>query len=232
MTDKNLTEVVAIIDRSGSMNGLVSDTIGGYNSFVEEQKKGEGRTIFTLVQFDTEYQIDYEGVDVNDVKPLDKSTYIPRGATALLDAVGRTVNVVGQRLANTPEEKRPGQVIFVVITDGEENSSREFKAQQVKDMVKHQIEKYSWSFVYLGGGDIESQKEQGLSLGIAAANVYNYSTSNSVGTKNVYTNVSKGVLRRKMGMAVSADASAYAAQAATESLLEEDEVDSLMKDSE
>jgi uncharacterized protein YegL len=207
MTDKNYTEVIAIIDRSGSMEPLRSDTIGGFNSFIEEQKKAEGRASITLVQFDDKYQIDYGGIDVNDVKPLDETTYVPRGGTALFDAVGRTVNAVGARLAKMEEDKRPGQVIILVITDGFENSSREFQTDKVQEMVKHQTEKYSWKFVYLGGGDLESQKAQGMSLGFSGANVYSYNTNK---TGDVYKNLSRGVARSRKavsdGFAVAASA--------------------------
>lgn len=224
MTDKNLTEIVAIIDRSGSMANLRQETIGGFNNFVEEQKKGAGKAIITLVQFDDQYQIDYQGVDVNDVKPLDESTYSPRGMTALLDAVGKTVNAVGERLAKLNEEKRPGQVIFLIITDGHENSSREFKATKVKEMVKHQTDKYNWSFVYLGGGDINSQRDQGISLGINDANVYNYS-ANNIGTAAVYSNITKGVSRRR-----SLAADGFCANS-SDSLLNEEEVGELVIES-
>ena len=115
MTDPNVTEIVAILDRSGSMGTLIAETIGGFNNFVEEQKKTDGKAILTLVQFDDQYQIDYEGVDVNDVKPLDEKTYVPRGMTALLDAVGKTIVSVGERLSHTEEEKRPGQGGFLII---------------------------------------------------------------------------------------------------------------------
>jgi hypothetical protein len=210
MTDKNLTEIVAILDRSGSMRSFVSDTIGGYNKFIEDQKKGEGRVIVTLAQFDNEYQIDYSGVDINDVKLLDETSYCPRGWTALCDAVGRTINEVGNRLSNTEEDKRPGQVIFVIITDGQENSSKEFLASKVKEMVSHQTEKYNWSFIFLGGGDLETQKVQAASIGIAAANSYNYS-ANAAGTEAVYTSLSSGVSRRRdmavRGLAFTADSS-------------------------
>ena len=222
MTDKNLTEIVAIIDRSGSMSSLQTETIGGFNNFVNEQKKGSGKAVLTLVQFDNQYQIDYQGVDVNDVKPLDESTYVPRGMTALLDAVGRTVNAVGDRLAKTEEEKRPSQIIFLVITDGQENASQEFKAEKVKEMVKHQIDKYNWSFVYLGGGDIESQREQGQSIGIGAGNVYNF-TADSRAVDAVYENVSKGVSRRRDVLFA-----AGAPAAAAASLLDDDEVKDLI----
>ena len=221
MTDQNLTEIIAVIDRSGSMETLRTETIGGYNNFLNDQKKGEGRAIMTLVQFDDEYQIDYQGVDVNNAPPLtdiDLSevkdpklvNYTPRGMTALLDAVGKTITTVGERLAKLPEEERPGEVIFLIITDGHENSSQEYKAERVKEMVRHQTEKYSWTFVFMGGGDIESQVDQGKSLGVAAANAVAY-TADSRGYGCMFGSVSTGVTRRRQatseGQRISAEAS-------------------------
>jgi uncharacterized protein YegL len=193
MTDKNLTEIVAIIDRSGSMASLVKDTIGGFNSFIAEQKKGSGKVKLTLVQFDDRYQIDYDGADINDIKDLNKETYMPRGSTALLDAVGKTIITVGERLAKTPEDERPGQVIFLIITDGEENASKEYKeAVKIAEMVKHQTEKYNWTFTFLGGGD--AAFSQGVAMGISSNNSYNYSSDK---VKNVYESISLGTSRRR-----------------------------------
>jgi uncharacterized protein YegL len=224
MTDKNLTEIVAIIDRSGSMGHLTTETISGYNSFLEEQKKTTGKAKITLVQFDDQYQIDYEGVDINDAKPLTTETYKPRGYTALNDAIGRTIIAVGERLAKTPDDERPGQVIFLVITDGEENSSKEYQdPTKVSDMVKHQTEKYSWTFTFMGGGDATLQKKQAYRLGVSANNTYNYS-ANSAGTSAVYGALSKGLSRRRnavvRGLSFDSDCS----------LLEKEEIDSLKQD--
>lgn len=220
MVDKNLTEIVAIIDRSGSMHSLQSDTIGGFNNFVQEQKKAEGKALLTLVQFDDQYQIDYEGKNINDVADLNEETYVPRGNTALLDAVGRTVNTVGARLAALHEDKRPGQIIFLIITDGQENCSKEFAAAKVKEMVKHQTDVYNWSFVFLGGGDIESQKAQGSSLGFNTSNTYGFSRNNVPG---LYAHISKGITRRREAQTSGVVVAANAA------LLSEDEVNDLVK---
>jgi uncharacterized protein YegL len=209
MTDKNLTEIVAIIDRSGSMMSLTKETIGGFNSFLDEQKKTTGKAKLTLVQFDDQYQIDQDGVDINDAKPLDENTYIPRGYTSLCDAVGKTIITVGERLSKTPEEERPGQVIFLVITDGAENSSKEYTADKIAKMVKHQTETYSWIFTFLGGGDAKFQKAQGASLGFNSNNTYNYSAS-SGGTERLYGNLSRGISRKRedcvKGVSVNCDA--------------------------
>jgi hypothetical protein len=195
MTDINLTEIVAILDRSGSMSSLRHDTIGGFNTFLAEQKKNSGKAKLTLVQFDDQYQIDYDGVDIQSVKDLTGDTYRPRGSTALLDAVGKTIVTVGERFAKMKEEERPGQVIFLIITDGEENSSKEYiVASKIAEMVKHQTEKYNWTFTFLGGGD--AAFSQGAALGFSASNTYNYS-ANHGGTSNAYKGISGGVTRRR-----------------------------------
>jgi hypothetical protein len=195
MTNINLTEIVAIIDRSGSMQILQDDTIGGFNSFLSEQKKNAGKAKLTLVQFDDKYQIDYDGIDINDIKDLTKETYVPRGCSALFDAVGRTIVTVGERLAKTKEDDRPGQVIFLIITDGQENASKEYRiAAKIADMVKHQTDKYNWTFTFLGGGD--AAFSQGAALGINVNNTYNYS-ANAAGTSNLYRGVSKGISKRR-----------------------------------
>lgn len=224
MTDKNLVEVIAIIDCSGSMYSLIDDTIGGFNSFVEEQKKGTGKVLLSLIQFDDRYQIDYEAKDINDVKPLCRDTYKPSGGTALFDAVSRTVNSVGARLAAQAEETRPGTVIFLVITDGMENSSKEFSQAKVSDMVKHQIEKYNWEFIYMGGGDLNTQKNQGISLGIMPNKVYSYSTQNGIGTKNLYKSASSAITRRR-----EAVAGGLSFNASVSDILSEEEINSLQK---
>lgn len=121
----NLTEIVVLLDRSGSMGGLESDTIGGFNAFIEKQSQLEGDTIITVVLFDDRYEILWNGVNANKIKLTEKD-YFVRGCTALLDAVGKTIIDVGYRLSQTDEEGRPGKVIFVITTDGLENASREF----------------------------------------------------------------------------------------------------------
>ncbi|MCK9567903.1 VWA domain-containing protein [Candidatus Pacearchaeota archaeon] len=219
MTDKNLTEIVAIIDRSGSMHGLTKDTIGGFNSFLAEQKKNSGKAKLTLVQFDDKYQIDYDGADISSVKDLDESTYMPRGNTALLDAVGKTIVTIGERLSKTPEDERPGQVIFLIITDGQENASKDYReAAKIAEMVKHQTDTYNWTFLFLGGGD--AAFSQGMALGFSANNTHNYS-ANAAGTSNLYRSVSKGVSRRREKAAEGV------LFCASMSLLDADEVKSL-----
>ena len=160
----NLTEIVFILDESGSMSSLRDDTIGGFNGYVEDQKKEPGEAYLTTVCFDDEYRLVHDHVNLADVAPLTEKDYSPRGCTALMDAIGRTINSVGQRLAATPEAERPAHVIFVITTDGYENASKEFTREQVKQMIEHQQTKYSWQFIFIGAG-IDAYKEAG-SIGI------------------------------------------------------------------
>ena len=136
---KDLTDITIVVDRSGSMYACQSDAQGGINRFIEEQKKMEGHAHLTLVQFDTEYEFVHTGVPIENVSEY---ALVPRGATALLDAVGRAINETGRRLANVPESDRPGCVVFVIVTDGQENSSHEFTKSQVREMIEHQRGRY------------------------------------------------------------------------------------------
>ena len=148
----NLTELVYIIDRSGSMNALTSDTVGGYNAFIEEQKKLEGQAYLTTVLFDDRYELFCDHTDIMEAKHMTEADCHARGCTALMDAVGKTINSVGARLAKTPEEERPSKVLFMIVTDGYENASKEFSRNAVKKMVEHQQSVYSWEFLFVGAG--------------------------------------------------------------------------------
>ena len=143
----NITDITLVVDRSGSMQERRKDAEGGVNAFIEEQAKEPGEAFLTLVQFDTEYEFLHRGVPIDDVPDYQLK---PRGATALLDAVGRAINETGIRLGELKEADRPGLVIFVVTTDGMENSSVEFTKPQIKEMIEHQQTKYGWHFTFLG----------------------------------------------------------------------------------
>lgn len=145
----DLTEIAYVLDRSGSMQTLASDAIGGFNSFISEQKQVEGRANFTLVLFDHDYQVIHKNVDIQQVPELDARTYVPRGQTAMLDAVGRTIHELGAHLAAQHESERPGKVIIAIFTDGLENASKSYNHEQLAAMIKHQQEKYSWEFIFL-----------------------------------------------------------------------------------
>jgi len=165
--NKELTEIVLVIDRSGSMYSCRTDAEGGINQFIKEQKALEGEANLTLVQFDSEYDFIHEGVDIAEVGEY---TLEPRGGTALLDAVGRTVQETGARLAKMDEKDRPGLVAFVIVTDGQENSSEEFKLEQVKEMIAEQTDKYNWQFTFLGEG--LDAFGGGRSMGIGSSVMY------------------------------------------------------------
>jgi len=182
--NQNLTEIVFILDRSGSMGGLENDTIGGFNGFVKKQAEA-GQTSLTTVLFDDRYEILHNGVDAKHVTLTDRE-YFTRGSTALLDAVGKTINDIGKRLNETAEESRPGKVIFVITTDGLENASREFNYDEVKRMITHQTEKYGWEFVFMGANiDVA---EEGDKLGIKADRSFAFA-STTRGISAMYSDV-------------------------------------------
>ncbi len=188
MTKKGLTEIVFILDRSGSMDHLVNDTIGGFNSFVEKQKQEEGEAFLTTVLFDHQYEILHNRVNIQKIAPITDKEYYARGNTALLDAVGRTINKVGNRLSRTNEDDRPENVMVIITTDGYENSSREFTYDRIKEMIKHQTEKYNWKFLFLGANmDAAAVADN---MGIMGAMASNY-TADAHGTRSLYDGVGR-----------------------------------------
>ncbi len=189
----NLTEIVFILDRSGSMAGLESDVIGGFNSFIENQSKMDGRVIVTAVLFDHEYELLWNGIDARKAR-LTSNEYYVRGCTALLDAVGKTILDVERRLSMQPEEKRPGKVIFVITTDGLENASREFSYEKVKGLIKHQQERHGWEFVFLGA-NIDIAKEAD-SLGICRDDAYSFKASKA-GVAKMYDTVCEAATQKR-----------------------------------
>lgn len=186
----NLTELVAILDMSGSMHSLANDTIGGYNALIEEQKKADGDAYVTTVLFDDRYIVLHDRVNIQDVKPLTNKEYCPLGMTAMLDAIGKTIISVGQKLAAMDEKDRPGTVMVTIITDGYENASEEFTWKSVQDMIKEQREKYNWLFTFIGA-NIDTRKVS-QDMGIDARFAKSYS-ANSVGVSAVYQTVSNAM---------------------------------------
>jgi len=147
---KGLTELVFILDKSGSMSGLEADTIGGFNSMLAKQKAIDGECCITTVLFDNNYELLHDRININAVSPITGKEYQVGGSTALLDAIGRTIQKIGNAQKHTVEDYRAEKVMFVIITDGEENSSREYTAEKVKAMIERQKEKYGWEFIFLG----------------------------------------------------------------------------------
>jgi uncharacterized protein YegL len=147
---KGLVELVFILDKSGSMSGLEADTIGGYNSMLAKQQEVEGECRITTVLFDNNYEILHDRIDIRAVRAITKKEYKVGGSTALLDAIGRTIHKIGNAQKHTADDYRAEKVMFVIITDGEENSSREYSAEKVKAQIERQKAKYGWEFIFLG----------------------------------------------------------------------------------
>lgn len=176
--NKDYTHIAMVIDRSGSMSSCWSDVKGGYAEIVKTNKESEGKCTFTVAAFDTTYTLLEDFTDVKAVKS-ELSVY-PSGGTALLDAIGRTINSVGARLAQMEENDRPMKVLVVIQTDGEENASTEFTKNQIKVLIDKQTEIYKWEFQFIGASEISVQ--EAVNWGIKGANVSTYNIHNSAAT--------------------------------------------------
>ena len=197
----DLTDITLVVDRSGSMAEVREDAEGGVNTFIAQQSKEPGEALLTLVQFDTDYEFLHKGVPIQRVP---KYELVPRGMTALLDAVGRAINETGERLAKMAECNRPGLVILVVMTDGQENSSKEFTQTQLKDMIQRQQKEYNWHFTFLGANQDAFAEAGGM--GIHAAGVANY-TADKVAAACMVTGgkVARMRAQRRAGETVTND---------------------------
>ena len=189
---KNLTEIVFILDRSGSMAGLEGDTIGGFNSMIEKQKREPGEALVSTVLFDHESQVIHDRVDIQKIRPMTREEYCVRGCTALLDAVGGAIHHIGNVHKYAREEDRPEKTLFVITTDGMENASRKYSYDRLKAMIERQREKYGWEFIFLGA-NIDAAKEAAR-FGIDADRAADYH-ADSQGTGVVYEAVSEAVCR-------------------------------------
>jgi uncharacterized protein YegL len=194
---KDLTELVFILDKSGSMCGLESDTIGGFNSMLQKQKALDGECRITTVLFDNHYELLHDRLDLRAVSPITEKEYYVGGSTALLDAIGRTIRKLVNVQRSTAEDYRASKVLFIIITDGMENASREFSSQQVKAMIEHEKEKYGWEFIFLGA-NIDAVETAGR-FGIDADRAADY-VADSEGTSLNFTVMSQTVASfRKTG---------------------------------
>lgn len=189
---KNLTEIVFILDRSGSMSGLEADTIGGYNSLIQKQQSEKGEAFISTVLFDDRTAVLHDRVPIDKIKPMTEKEYYVRGCTALLDAVGGAIHHIGNVHKYAREEDRPEKILFIITTDGMENSSRRYSFDQVKKMVERQKEKYGWEFLFLGA-NIDAIDVAGR-FGIKADRAVNYECD-SRGTEVNYRALSKAVSR-------------------------------------
>ena len=187
---KNLTELVFILDRSGSMQGLEGDTIGGFNAMIEKQKKEPGEAFVSTVLFDDQMEVLHDRVKVRKVRPITNKEYTVRGCTALLDAIGGAIHHIGNIHKYARPKDVPEHTLFVITTDGMENASRRYSAQQVKKMIRRQKEKYGWEFLFLGA-NIDAVEMAGH-LGIAPDRAVNYHCD-SQGTRLNYQVVSRAV---------------------------------------
>jgi len=169
------TKVVFVVDRSGSMSSIAKDMEGGFKSFIEDQKKNNvGQCDVSLYQFDTQYDVVFEN---RDIQSEFKYTLVPRGSTAMNDAIGKTINTVGETLSKMNEADRPDRVLFVIVTDGEENASKEFTTKQVKELIDRQSNDYNWTFTYLGAN--QDAWAVGAAMGISKDAVLNYAANTS-----------------------------------------------------
>lgn len=199
---KGLTELVFILDRSGSMSGLEGDTIGGYNAMLEKQKKEPGEVVITTVLFDDKYELLHDRINLRGIEPISDKEYFVRGSTALLDAVGKTINKIGNVQKHTAEDERAEHVMFVITTDGMENASREFSYEKVRSMIEHQKSKYGWEFIFLGANiDAVAAAER---FGISKDRAANYN-ADSEGTLLNYEVISETVSCMRSSHAISED---------------------------
>ncbi len=195
---KKLTELVMILDRSGSMGGLESDTIGGYNSMLQKQKETEGEVLVSTVLFDDRSEVLFDRVPLSEMPQMTQKDYYVRGCTALLDAVGGAIHHIGNIHKYAREEDRPEKTIFVITTDGLENASRVYSYDRVKKMVERQKEKYGWEFLFLGA-NIDAVETAGR-FGISADRAANYHSDHK-GTALNYTVLAEAVCEMRSSAA-------------------------------
>mgnify|MGYP002514288212 CR=1 FL=1 len=187
----NITELVFILDRSGSMSGLESDTIGGFNSMIEKQKKQDGGCYVSTVLFDDESEVLHDRIKLGDIPKMTDNDYIVRGCTALIDAIGGAIHHIGNIHKYARLEDVPEHTMFVITTDGQENASHKYTSEQVKKMIERQKEKYGWEFLFIGANidAVETARQYGIDEDRAV----NYNCD-SVGTAVNYKALSKKVV--------------------------------------
>lgn len=199
---KNLTEIIFILDRSGSMSGLEADTIGGFNSMIEKQKKADGEAMISTVLFDNVSEVIHDRVSVLDIQPMTDKDYTVRGCTALLDAIGGAIHHIGNIHKYARAEDVPEHTLFVITTDGMENASRHYNAERVKHMIERQKARYGWEFLFLGA-NIDAV-ETARHFGIGADRAVNYH-SDSAGTQLNYEVLSEAICAVRGSVQLGAD---------------------------
>lgn len=199
---KHVTEIVFILDRSGSMAGLEADTIGGFNAMLRKQRGEEGEAHVSTVLFDNSMEVIHDRVDIRKVQPMTHRDYYVRGCTALLDAVGKSIRHISHVHKYAREEDRPEKTIFVITTDGMENASREYTYGRVRQMIQQEQEKYGWEFLFLGA-NIDAAREAAR-LGIPEDRAANYHADHQ-GTTVIYEAMSEAVRRVRASRPMRAD---------------------------
>lgn len=199
---KNLTEIIFILDRSGSMSGLEADTIGGFNSMIKKQKKADGEAMISTVLFDNVSEVIHDRVSVLDIQPMTDKDYTVRGCTALLDAIGGAIHHIGNIHKYARAEDVPEHTLFVITTDGMENASRHYNAERVKQMIERQKARYGWEFLFLGA-NIDAV-ETARHFGIGADRAVNYH-SDSAGTQLNYEVLSEAICAVRASVQLGAD---------------------------
>lgn len=194
---KDYTHITVILDRTGSMESIRDDTIGGFNAFLDEQKNEPGKATMTLVQFDSQdpYEVLHRFKKIKKIPHLTRESYVPRASTPLLDAVGRGINDLESSLSDIKEEEKPARIVVVIITDGHENSSREFRKDQIEKMIKEKQEKYDWQFVFLSA-DLDAI-EDAMESGFHARSSMAFDKS-AAGISNAFASTSKKISEYRM----------------------------------
>ena len=199
---KNLTELVFILDRSGSMAGLEKDTIGGFNSMIEKQKREAGEAYVSTILFDNHREVIHDRVNIQKIEPMTQEQYYVRGSTALLDAVGKSIRHIANVHKYAREEDRPEKTLFIITTDGMENASHEYTYERLRKIIKRQKETYGWEFIFLGA-NIDAAKEAAR-FGIDESRAANYH-ADSVGTAVIYEAMSEAVCNIRACRPMNAD---------------------------
>jgi len=199
---KNLTEIVFILDRSGSMSGLEADTIGGFNSMIAKQKRAEGEAVISTVLFNDNSEVIHDRVNIGEIRPMTEEDYAAYGCTALLDAIGGAIHHIGNVHKYARKEDVPEHTMFVITTDGMENASRRYDSEKVKQMIRRQKEKYGWEFLFLGANidAVETAKH----FGISEDRAVNYH-SDSAGTQLNYDVLSEAICSVRSNRSLNTD---------------------------
>ena len=187
---KKTVDIIILLDRSGSMRSIKTETINGYNNFLMKQQRLKCKTVLTLAQFDDKYQIDYEAVDLSKIENLNEDTYLPRGLTALLDAIGKTIKLTKKRYKLVEKANIPEKTIFVIITDGQENNSTKYTRDKIFKKIRKEENKNGWEFVFFGAN--QDAIKEASNYGIKAKRAMTFA-ADALGTEDVFFALSSNI---------------------------------------